>query len=237
MPNLLVPSADFRSPTAVKNKSDMRDENLYAALVVAYGGSGAQTIFSIPKGQAIPALKGSAITVTQAHQTTYSKLTTDLTKAGELGSGIGDAAIRGVAMTLESCGQNPLTGVLNTYGATPYELLECQSKISFEFRIAEKKQIIGPMFTFPAFGGATGSVGISTTANNTTLLAGIATNGNPVASGRRLKVPIPCARNDTIEGIIEVAASASLVFSTSTGAGQSSLLWVNLLASIKGDVR
>src|ERR1700682_3618374 len=98
-PRLIVPDARFRSPTAVAGKSDFRDEHVYSAIVVAHGGEGIQKVFTLPQGQAIPELKGSAITATaNAHQLTFTEATTNMNKAGELGSAIGDASIRAIGV-------------------------------------------------------------------------------------------------------------------------------------------
>src|SRR5258706_10457620 len=115
---LLLPDGRFRSPTAVAGKADMRDENIYSAVILAHGGAGQQRIFTIPMGQTIPTLVGSSITVAQNHQKTYAEPTTNLTKAGELGSAIGDASIRSIGLTLEAA---PLgvDGTVSAWGATP----------------------------------------------------------------------------------------------------------------------
>ena len=64
MSKLLLPDARFRSPTAVDGKADMRDENIYSALVVGSGGAGQQKVFTVPQGQAIPRLVGAAVAPT-----------------------------------------------------------------------------------------------------------------------------------------------------------------------------
>lgn len=228
---VLLPDARFRSPTAVEGKADMRDENIYSSMVVGYGGAGQQKAFTVPQGQAIPRLVGSGIAPTAAHMLTHSELTTNLTKAGEAGSALGDFSVRGIGINFENAWYDS-AGALNTYGMGQQEVNETLSKTFFQFKIAGKKQVEGATFMFPASGGAFG--GISTTENAVTVSQ--VTNGWP-GGVRRLKLPILVARTDTIEGVFGVASSASLTYSVATGVGQCSLVWFNLLCLVKGDVR
>lgn len=231
MPKLLLPDARFRSPTAIEDKADMRDENLYSSIVVGHGAAGQQKMFTVPQGQAIPRLVGAGIAPTAAHLLTHSELTTNFTKAGEAGSALGDFSVRGLGITFEN-GYYTAPGVLNTYGMGQQEVNETLSKTFFRLFIAGKKQIEGATWMFPATGSAFG--GIATTGNNTTVAT--VNNGWP-GSMRRLKLPILVGRTDTVEGILGVAGSASLTFSATTGVGQCSLVWCNLLSLVKGDVR
>lgn len=233
MSNMIFPDPRFRSPTAVDGKSDFRDENIYSALVLANGAAGQAKLFTVPQGQNIPELKGAGITATtQPHQQVFSSATTNLTKAGELGSGIGDAAIRGIGLSLETAAVTPATGVARGFGATQFEVADILSKCSFSLRVANKPQITGNVSFFPSAGGSFGS--ISTTGNAAT--ASVASNGWP-GSYKRLKIPIPVARNDTLEGVFEVAGSSALAFSVTSGEGQPTLLYVNLASNVAGDVR
>jgi hypothetical protein len=224
----LLPDASFRSPTAVDGKSDMRDENIYSAVCVTGGASGQTTVFGIPRGQAIPLL-GSGTAA--AHQKTFTELTTNISQAGQLGAAIGDASIKRIGIAIEN-GWYDSSGALNTYGAGQQEVNELLSKTFFQLRIAGKLQIQGPTLLFPAPGGAFGS--ISTT--NTTKTVSQATNGWP-GSMRNLKLPILVGRTDTVEGTFGVAGGASLTFSVASGAYQPVLVWFNLIALVKGDVR
>lgn len=229
---LLLPDARFRSPTAVDGKSDLRDENVYSALVVQHSGSGQQSVFTVPKGQSIPTLNGTVTATANAHQTKYTDLTTNLTKAGELGSGLGDASIRAIGITIEQAATTIATGLPRAFGATQFEVADILAKCFFQLKVGGKTQVTGPAFAFPASGGAMGSVG--TSANAAT--ASISNNGMP-GSMRRMKVPILVARNDTIEGVFGIAGGASLAFSATGSDGQPCLVWFNLYALIKGDVR
>lgn len=229
---VLLPDSSQRSPTAVRGKSDMRDDNVYSAIVLQHGGSGVQSIFSNPRGQAIPRLAGSAITVpTSGHQVTYTEVTTNISQAGQLGAAIGDASFIGFGATIEPA-YYTAAGVLNTYGAGQQETSEILNKTFFQMKTAGKKQIEGPMFAFPAGGGMTGS--ISTTGNAATVAT--ATNGIP-GTMRRLKLPILVARQDTLEGIVGVAGGDSLVFSVTSGIGQPVLVTVLIRALVAGDAR
>jgi hypothetical protein len=225
---VLLPDASFRSPTAVPGKSDMRDENIYSAVVVSNAANGQTTVFTVPRGQNIPVL-GTG--VAQAHQRTFTELTTNISQAGQLGAAIGDASLRRIGISIEN-GYYDASGVLNTYGAGQQEVNEILSKTFFQLRIAGKLQIQGPTSFFPASGGAFGS--ISTTESAVTVSA--LGNGWP-GQLRGLKIPILVGRTDTVEGVFGVAGGASLAFSVSGAPAQPCLMWFNIHALVKGDAR
>lgn len=243
---LLLPDARFRSPTAVAGKADMRDENVFSALVLQHGGAGQTRCFTVPFGQSIPTLAGSSINApAQSHQKTYTELTTNLAKAGELGSSLGDAAIRAIGITIEQAGFQPFvaggwaasnTLGIRIFGATQFEVADILSKTFFQLKIAGKKQIEGASWMFPAPGGVYGSVGTATTGNNVSNTASMASNGLP-GMPRKLKIPILVARTDTVEGVFGVAGSSSLAFSNTAADGQPVLTWFTLHTVLKGDVR
>lgn len=233
MSKLLLPDARFRSPTAVDGKADMRDENIYSSIVAGFGGAGQIKAFTVPQGQAIPRIMGAAIAPTEAHQLTHTELTTNLTKAGEAGSAIGDFSVRSIGIVFESAAYVLTTGVNRAFGMTEFEVTDTLSKTFFQFKIAGKKQIEGATHMFPASGGAYGSVSGTAAGTGVTSILG---NGWP-GSMRKLKLPILVARTDTIEGVFGVAGSAALAYSTTTGTGNSSLIWFNLHSAVKGDVR
>lgn len=225
---VLLPDASFRSPTAVPGKSDMRDENIYSAVVVSHAANGQTTVFTVPRGQSIPVL-GSG--VAQAHQRTFTELTTNISQAGQLGAAIGDASLRRIGISIET-GYYDASGVLNTYGAGQQEVNEILGKTFFQLRIAGKLQIQGPTSFFPASGGAFGS--ISTTESAVTVAA--LSNGWP-GQLRGLKLPILVGRTDTVEGVFGVAGGASLAFSNTNTPFQPCLVWFNIHALVKGDAR
>ena len=227
MARYLLPDARLRSPTAVRGKSDLRDENVYSAILVNGGASGSQRMFTVPQGQAIPRL-GTGGTV-PTHASTHSETTTNLTKAGELGSAIGDAAVRALGVTYEAAQYTASSGALGVYGCGQIEAAELNNKTYLEFKIAGKRQIIGNIFMFPSMGGVYGSV--STTGNAATV-ATVANGATP--GGRKLKIPVQVARTDVVEAIFGVASGAGLTF---TGSTQFSLIWCSLSALVKGDVR
>jgi hypothetical protein len=228
---MLVPLGP-QSATAVAGKGDSRDENVYSALVVQHTGTGQQKCFTVPQGQAIPKMNGTSTASTVAHQGNYSDLTTNLVEASKLGNAIGDASFRALSVNIEQVGYTFATGALRTFGAGQQEVADILSKTSFEFKVAGKRQIIGPSHQFPATGGVSGS--IATTGNAATVA--IANNGGGWGA-RRLFTPVPASRNDTLEGVFAVATGASLAFSLTTGEGQPCLIWFNLYSSIIGDVR
>lgn len=235
MPQALFPDARFRSPTAVQNRSDVRDEMVYSALRLGDSAVGSTKTFTIPQGQTIPSL-GNAGGLA-VHQTTYSALTTNLTKAGEFGSALGDASVRGIGITIEAAvpvtSIGTLAGVYGVTGGTPQDVLAVLAQCAFALRIGGKKQIEQPVWAFPALGGLKGSMGVASTATATTAITGgFLTNGEP-GTGRKLKIPVLIARTDTVEGEFTITGTLDL-FGTNT---QSLLVWTGLLALVKGDVR
>ncbi len=226
----LLPDARFRSPTAIDGKSAIRDEHVYSAVLAGNAATGSQTAFSQPKGATIPRFQGQTANATPipSHDR-YTDLTTNVGKAGELGNALGDAALRSIGICIESASYTA-AGALNTFGAGQLEVNELLSKTSFEVKIGGKRQIIGPMLTFPAVGGAFGSM--STTENTVTVSQ--LTNGWPGAS-RRLKIPIPVARIDQLEGVFNI--TGTLAFSVAADPGQPCLVWVICHATVKGDAR
>lgn len=225
---VLVPDASFRSPTAIPGKSDMRDENIYSAVVVSHGANGTTTVFTVPRGQTIPVI-GSG--VAQSHQRTYTELTTNISQAGQLGAAIGDASIRKIGINIESAYYDA-SGALNTYGAGQQEVMEILGKTYFQLRIAGKLQVQGPTAFFPGSGGAFGSVSTSESAVTVSALS----NGWP-GGMRALKLPILVGRTDTVEGTFGVAGGASLAFSNTSTPYQPTLVWFNIHALVKGDAR
>lgn len=223
----------IRSATAAPGYNDIRDDEIYSAGVLQYGGQSEMTLFTVPKGQGIPYLRGAAITATtNGWQATYSDLTTNLAKAGELGSAIGDVAVRCIYATIEQAAYSATTGAFNTYGATPWDVQDILEKVYFKLKVGGKTYIQGQLFRFPSGGGAYGA--ISTTQTGVSM--GTVGNGMP-GKGRPLRFPIVIERTDTLEAIVGVAPNSSLALSTTTGTGQPTLLWINLASNVGGDVR
>lgn len=235
MPQAYLPDNRFRSPTAVQNMADRRMDHVYSAVVLGHGGTGTQTIFVNPKGQPIPQMVGSGITVTAEWQTVYSDVTTNLDKAGELGSTFGEVGIRGIGLTLEQAPYAPDTSV-GANGVTPFEVAEISRKVAFEFRVSGKRQISGPVWSFPAMGGAFGSLSVAVYGTSQMSTQGIVNNGPMSSGGKRLRIPILAARTDTIAGLVSVPRG-TLTFRTNTGQGASSLMWCLLDVVVNGDVR
>jgi hypothetical protein len=232
-----------KSPTAGQD-TDYRHDLVYSSLVLASGATGTQSMFTVPKGQAIPNLRGAAI-VTAAWPADYllhSDLTTNLQKAGELGNGVGDIAIRGIGLNLAQA--TPTIDAVGaaagyaTYGATPTETNEIAHRCFFQLKLGQKTQTQGPVTVFPAVGGVTGSMGVSQTTNlNDTKLRGFAINGSLSGVGRRIRVPISVAKNDTLEGVIGTANGAALAFSVAISPGQPVLITCILDCAVFGEVR
>ncbi len=220
-----------RSATAVAGKSDVRRENVWGSVVLAHGGATTAKMFTVPQGQTIPSIKGSSITVAQAHQLTHSEVTTNLTKAGAIGSAIGDLAVKSLSLVLEHAPVSE-AGAASTWGAGQLELADVQSKCSFQFKVGGKKQAEGTLWMFPAAGGISGA--ISTTAN--AMFNSVVTNGfgKPRSLGQ---LPIQIDRDDNVEGVVGVAGGSALVFRTTSAAGAASLLTCWLDCIVRGDVR
>lgn len=231
MPQMLFTDPRFRSPSAAAGQSGGRDENIYSSLVLGSGASGTNKMFTVPEGQQIPRLMGSGIAPTAQHQLTMTKLNTNLGKAGEVGSAIGELSIRSIGIGFETA-YYAVGGALNTYGMGQQEVSETMAKTFLIFRISGTKQIEGPTQFFPAPGAVFG--GISATTNNQT--TAFLNNGWP-GGGRRLKVFLPAARTDQLEVEYGTAGGVSLTFSVATGVGQSSLVWCNMWCGVMADVR
>jgi hypothetical protein len=230
MANMLLPFSP-QSPTGIEGQRGIRDENIYSSGCLQHGGAGTITLFTIPQGQPIPFLRGAVVASVNNHQLLYSLATTNFVKAGEPGS-LGDLAIRSMGIVLEQAAVTFATGLPRAFGATQFEVADCLSKLSLEFKVATKKIIEGPIFEFPSNGGSRGS--ISTSANLTT--ASMANNGD--GSPRMMKIPIPCARADTIQALVSVAGGSALAFSTGAAAdGQPTLMWVALRVATASDPR
>lgn len=232
---LVLPANVGRSPTAVPDTSDVRDDNVYSAGVVAYGATGQLSLFTVPKGQNIPEIKGSAITATtNDYQQTYTDLTTNLNKAGEMGSGIGDLSVRAIAINVEQA-RFTNAGAMGAAGAGPQELGEILAKMSFVFKIGQKEMTKGPVQYYGASGGVDGYSVISTTLNASTLNSANVQNGR--FGPRRFKMPILIHRSDTVEALLQVAGSTGLVFTTASSLGNPTLVWVQLFSTVRGDAR
>ncbi len=245
---MILPSSP-RPATAVAGKADVRDDNIYSALVLANGGQGTATIFTVPKGQSVPALKGASITaLSQARHNFYTGLTTNLDKAGELGS-IGDAAVRAIGFTFEQAAyasnfDSTAALAQRYFGATPFEVADVDAKCLVELKVSQKRQIIGPVQFFPKTGGPSGSLGIATNVTAGAAVgyvAGIANNGEG-KTGRVLHdAPILIARNDVLAldftAADALAFSDTAAYSAGTHEGQPFLVWCHLLATVSGDVR
>lgn len=228
---VVLPAPVGRSPTAVPGESDVRDDNVYSAGVVSYGGTNQLSMFTVPKGQTIPQIKGSAITATTNDwQTTYTDLTTNLNKAGETGSGIGDLSVRAIALNVEAASYSNAAGAMSAFGAGPVELAEIQRKTFFILKIGQKEMIKGPFLTYGSSGGMDGVSFTTLNAAN----AGFVRNGD---GPRRLKIPILIHRSDTLEGILGVAGSTGYVFTTSSSLGNPTLIWCHLFCTVRGDAR
>ena len=225
----LFPGAN-RPSTALAGYGDVHDDNIYSAGVLAHGGASTIKLFVSGQGSPVPVMASSALlaSVIPAHYQTYTPTTTVIEQSGQLGNSIGDAEIRALGVTID---QNlSQGGVARPYGATLTEVQDILSKTRLEVKISNKRRILGPTWSFPQTGGAMGF----TTAN----AASLAANGL-FPTGRKLKSPIVIARTDVL--VAEVTADAALAFSDTSfaagHAGQASLMWVNMVGTVRSDVR
>jgi len=231
MAGFLFPSAS-RPSTAMAGVGDVHDDNVYSAGVLAHGGQGTIKLFVSGQGGAIPALTGTAILAASVPNTylVYTPTTTVIEQSGQLGNSIGDAEIRAIGVTIDQAAVDRLTGAVRPFGATEFEVKDILSKCRLEVKLSNKRRILGPVWSFPQTGGAMGF-----TSGNATALVG---NGL-TPSGRKLRSPILIARTDVL--VAEVTADAALAFSDTSfaaaHAGQASLVWVNLVGSVRSDVR
>jgi len=230
VPGFLFPSPQ-RSSTALAGVGDVHDDNIYSALVVAHGGVGTVKTFVSGQGSPIPALTGTAIVAANVPgtYTTYSPLTTVIEQSGQLGNSIGDATVRAIGATIDQAAVTSGTGVPRVFGATSFETKDLLSKTRMEVKVSNKRRILGPTWSFPQTGGAMGF----TTGTNESIMQ----NGFP--TGRKLRSPIEISRNDVI--VVEFTADAALAFSdtsfATTHAGQASLVWINMIGTLRSDVR
>jgi hypothetical protein len=217
------------SATAVPDKLDLRDEHIYSAGVFQHGGATPLTLFTVPLGQGIPHTAGAGVAATgePSHYTSYTEQTTNLEKAGELGSNIGDAGVKAIGVTFDVATANVI-GTVKAFGATPVEVADLQSRVTLEFLITRKRRIIGPVWMFPPTGG------IWATATTFTAHPGFATNGAS-QTGRRFRVPIMIGSTDTV--VAKLTPQSALVFTVTVTPGQPVLAWVNLLAAVGAEVR
>jgi hypothetical protein len=229
MAGFLFPGAQ-RPTTALSGVGDVHDDNVYSALLVAHGGIGTVKTFVSGQGSPIPALTGTAITAANlpAHYLNYTPTTTIIEQSGQLGNSVGDATIRAIGVTLDLAAYSA-AGVQRVFGATMFEVKDVLSKCRLEIKVSNKRRIVGPIWAFPQTGGASG---FSVLTNES-----VPSNGFP--TGRKMKSPIEIARSDVIVG--EFSADAALAFSdvsfATTHVGQATLVWVNMIGTMRSDVR
>lgn len=233
MAQMVYPNPRYRSVTAATGIGDAHDGMVYSACVLAHLGQGLAKLFSVQFGQTIPELKGSGITATaNVWQSAYTLTTTNLDRPSQLGDNLGDAAIRGLGVTIENASVTLTTGQQRLFGASQFEVCDILSKCAGEFKIGSKPQMQGPIWSYPQYGGAAGS--ISTTGNAAT--ASIAQNGS-IPIGREYRTPMMLGRYDSLVFELSVANGATLAFSNTGTDGQPTLVWALLLVDFMTDVR
>ena len=231
----MVPQSSL-SPTSAPGLMDALDDHVYSSGIFAHGATNPLNLFTVPQGQAGQVSKGSAISSTNwpAHYTmAQTELHTSMEQAGQLGHSQGDASIRAIGVTFDTASISA-AGVVGTYGATPVEVQDLNSKCWVEFTITRKRKSMGPLFCYPNLGtGAYTAPGASTTATASTVALGYAQNG--FGGGRKLKVAIGISKTDT--PVFKITPAAALVFSATASPGQPVLMWVTLFANVAREVR
>lgn len=235
MSNFLVPTPDFRSPAAAADLSGMRDDLVYSAVCFGDAASGSINAFAQGQGGAIQS--SGTMTNQQSHQKTFTLTTTNLSQSGVVGSNIGDIGIREIGITIEQAYYTNAVATgptASTYGATQREVAEILNKVSYQLNLINKPMQQGPVFAFPAVGGAYGSVAIGMygQAGASSSLASVGNNG-PGGRPRRLEVVLVVSRIDTIQAQFTVAGGDTLSF---TGAAQPTLLWNVFLCNVAADL-
>jgi hypothetical protein len=234
MANMVYPSPRYRSVTAVEGYADAHDGMAYSAALLQYGGAPSPLkLFSVQFGQSIVNAKGSGITAsTNAWQTTYTYTTTNLDRPSQLGDNLGDAAIRGIGVTIEQASYTFAAATKTAWGADDVEVTDILRKCAGELKIGNKPQFQAPVWGYPQLGGAAGS--LFSTANAAS--GGLVSNG-ALPIGREFRTPMMLGRYDSIVFELSIASGASFVFSNSGTDGQPTLLWCALLVDFLSDVR
>lgn len=229
MAGTIFPSPQ-RPSTALQGVGDDHDDNIYSAVVMAHGGQQQQVIFVAGQGSPIPQITGTPITAANipAHYQNYTPVTTMIQQSGQLGNSIGDASVRAIGVTVDQAAV--AAGVPRVFGATAFEVVDICSKVRIEIKLSSKRRILGPLWAFPQVGGPMGF----TTANATSFVQ----NGL-FATGRRIASRFEIARTDVLTA--EITPDAPLAFSdtsfATTHAGQATLVWVMMVATVRSDVR
>ncbi len=201
---------------------DIRDDLLYSAACLQYGGNGTVQLFNQGIGGSVQAIRQSTVITapTQAYQTTFSRAYTNLQQAGVLGTVIGNVAIYAIGLDLEQAGIVPTTGVLTATGATQYEHADVAAKAAFVLKIGTTKDASsGPFSSYPTLASVYGSVATSNSGNTSS----VASNGLPNGNGRSVSSYIKVTHNQTVSGEIQIANQATLVFRDSTGVGAATM--------------
>lgn len=239
MAGTLVPSPRFRSVTAATGLADAHDDHIYSAVCLQDGATGLAPLFSVAKGGSMLNLKGSStLLTTQAHQLTYTLLSTDFDRPSQMGDSLGDGAFRGIGIIIESAHATITTSAAGTpggYGATQWEVNEIASKCVGELKIGTKHQISGPIASFPTLGGVAGAV---SNTGNASVVAQLQIGAIP--SGRRFRTPVMVGRTDTVSFEFSIANGATYLASQTgsvSNQGQPLLVWVVILADMASDVR
>jgi hypothetical protein len=203
-----VPDNRARSATAVQNVADERDDLIYSAIALGDGGLGVKNMFTQPVGGAIPFISAGALVPDNDYQSVYTKATTNLAQAGQLGSIIGDVAIYSIGLDLEMARFHPFDGSISSEGSTEFEQADVAAKVAWTLKVGGNKEYsTGPVRSFPSLGSVYGSISVSNDGGGTPSTASLSNFGS---GGRRIGAPIPCQRTDTIQG--ETTVVEALVF-------------------------
>lgn len=247
--NMIAPQPQTSS-TAVAGKTDALDRAVYSAVVVAQGAQGELVAFSNSTGQPIQSRLPSGLPATAlpAFMQTHSDATTNLTEPSRPGASLGELGVRAIGVNIQASfqpstsypgGATPtIPTTPGAYGSTADDLLEITGKMSLEFKISNKQYDIGPLWSYPAIGGVSGSAAASQYGQNPATANVYSLAQNTLGQRRNYIAPIQIARNDNIKALLKVAAGDTLLLGLNTQYHyQPTLLTVVMMCNAFGDLR
>lgn len=234
MPNMMVPSPEFRSPVAAPGLSGFRDDLVYSAVCVGNGATGQVIAFAQGQGGPIQSI-GTAPTL--KHQTTFSLATTNLSQSGVIGSNIGDIGVREIGINVEQAYYTVAAGAVakSSYGASAREMAEILNKMSYQLNLVNKPMQQGPLWAFPSPGGMAAGYGVSQYDQAAASLS-LVNSAQVTGRARRLELVLALDRASTIQAVFSVAGGDTLSFSDTGAAGDPTLIWNVFYCNVAADL-
>lgn len=229
---IMQPQTD---PTAAPGVTVVKTEHIYSAVGVQNGSQSIATAFVGAKTNPIPFLGGSSNTgILPLHQNKYTDLTTNFVQSGQGGGTIGDAMIWALGATIEQCPFAPATGAQGAFGAGIQEYADILAKVYVIVKLNNNEQIQGRVGVFPSLGAPVGAVASNGTTTGS--IIAVLSNGVP-GQGRQFAQPIPVGRYTTLSADVQAAEALAFSSGVTTGTGNSTLIWIDTLATISGDAK